>query len=80
MNNEVRMRRFRLIRSEDVSGVSGTGIVAEGVEFVNGMVAMSWISPYACVSTYNSIRSLEEVHGHEQRTLVEWIDKNESEI
>jgi hypothetical protein len=35
-----RMRLFLLIRNEDVSGVSGTGIVAEGVEFSDGTVAM----------------------------------------
>ncbi len=80
MGDEIKMRRFVLYRIEDVSGVSGTGTVAEGVEFVNGMVALSWISPYSCVNVYQSMRALEEVHGHEQRTLVKWIDKNENEI
>lgn len=78
--SDVKIRRFVLHRLEDVSGVSGTGIVAEGVEFVNGMVALSWISPYACVNVYQSMRALEEVHGHEHRTLVKWIDRNENEI
>lgn len=68
-------RRFRLVRNEDVSGISGTGIVAEGVEFVNGMVALSWFSPHACVNVYHSMRTVEELHGHQNRTLVEWIDK-----
>ncbi len=80
MSEEVKIRRFTLHRSEDVSGVSGTGVVAEGVEFVNGMVALSWISPYACVNVYQSMRALEEVHSHEHRTLVKWIDKNDNEI
>ena len=30
------MNSFILRRLEDVSGVSGTGVVAEGVEFSNG--------------------------------------------
>jgi hypothetical protein len=74
MNNEIKCRRFRLIRHEDVSGISGTGVVAEGVEFVNGMVALSWLSPHACVNVYHSVRTVEELHGHEHRTVIEWID------
>jgi hypothetical protein len=31
---------FMLRRTEDVSGLSGTGMVAEGVEFTDGRVAM----------------------------------------
>lgn len=34
------MRRFELHREEDVSGVSGTGVVAEGVAFSDGRVLM----------------------------------------
>ena len=34
------IKRFRFKRTEDVSGISGTGIVAEGVEFTNGKVVM----------------------------------------
>ena len=32
------MRLFVLLREEDVTGVSGTGIVAEGVEWQDGRV------------------------------------------
>ncbi len=74
MSNEIKCRRFRLVRHEDVSGISGTGIVAEGVEFVNGMVALSWLSPHACVNVYHSVRTVEELHGHEHRTVIEWVD------
>ena len=33
-------RRFLLLREEDISGVSGTGIVAEGIEFYDGVCAL----------------------------------------
>lgn len=39
------MRVFELERLEDVSGISGTGIVAQGVEFDNGKVCIAWGLP-----------------------------------
>ena len=39
------MRRFYMQRNKDVSGLSGTGIVAEGVVFTNGFVALTWLTP-----------------------------------
>lgn len=43
-------QRFRLVRHEDVSGVSGTGVVAEGVLFSSGKAVLSWCSEYGTVS------------------------------
>jgi len=68
------MRRFRLIRHEDVSGVSGTGVVAEGVRFSTGKVALSWCSNLHSVTVYDAVDDLERIHGHEGRTSIEWID------
>ena len=39
-------RAFVLQRNEDETGVSGTGIVAEGVEFSDGTVALRWTSAW----------------------------------
>lgn len=33
-------RRFTLVRHDDVTGVSGTGVVADGVRFPDGVVAL----------------------------------------
>ena len=55
------MRRFYLQRDADVSGVSGTGRVAEGVEFGNGMCALSFTSPYPHVNVYANLRAVEQV-------------------
>jgi len=74
LNKKFKGKRFYLQRNEDVSGLSGTGIVAEGIEFINGLVALSWLSPHPGVIVYPSMRQIEELHGHEGKTLVVWVD------
>lgn len=64
------MVKFWLQRTEDVSGVSGTGRVAEGVIFTNGKVALSWLTPTTSIVVYDSITVCEQIHGHEGRTRV----------
>jgi hypothetical protein len=68
------MRRFCLVRNEDVSGVSGTGVVAEGVVFSTGKVVLSWCSEYRSVTVYDTLADLETVHGHAGRTCIAWLD------
>lgn len=68
------MRRFVLRRIEDVSGTSGTGIVAEGVVFTNGYCALTWLTPLSSLAFYHSIDVLEKIHGHDGRTVLEHID------
>lgn len=69
-------RRFVLNRIEDVSGVSGDGIVAEGVEFSNGVVALQWTSefPTSVVFHDRGMESVEAIHGHGGKTRIEWVD------
>jgi len=69
------LRRFVLIRAEDVSGVSGTGIVAEGALSRTGKVVLFWITQYRSIAVYDSIDELIAIHGHDGRTIIEWIDK-----
>lgn len=66
--------RFRLVRREDRSGVSGVGIVAHGVWLPNGMVGLGWNSRTPSLSTFTHVDDLVEVHGHDGATLVDWID------
>lgn len=68
------MRRFQLNRREDVSHVSGTGIVAEGLEFHDGQVVISWLGVYHSVEVWPSIVAAEKIHGHGGLTVVEWLD------
>jgi hypothetical protein len=55
---------FRLLRHRDLSGVSGTGIVAEGVEFSDGAVAIRWLGEHPSTVAWNDIRHMEAIHGH----------------
>lgn len=67
-------RRFHLVRDEDVSTVSGTGVVAEGVQFSNQKVALNWTTRYTSTTVFDSLAVMVAIHGHEGRTRVEWID------
>lgn len=63
------MRTFHLMRTEDESGISGTGIVAEGVEFSSGKVCIAWVSGVVKSETiYDSIQEVEKIHGHGGKT------------
>jgi hypothetical protein len=63
-----RARTFKLVREDDETGISGTGIVAEGIEFSNGMCAMSWLTAMHSVAIYPNAKQLEAIHGHNGRT------------
>lgn len=65
------MKRFALMRLEDVSGLSGEGIVALGVEWDDGKVAMRWVvGDYRSTVVYDDIHAVEAIHGHEGRTMI----------
>ncbi len=66
--------RFLLVRSEDISGVSGIGTVAEGILFSTGKCVLAWTTRYRSVAIYDSLEELEAIHGHDGRTRVIWID------
>ncbi len=70
----LRMRRFFLKRNADVSGVSGIGVVAEGVRFTDGRVVLMWLRPPHAISVYGSIGEMLGVHGHEGSTTLMWLD------
>lgn len=68
------MRAFVLERSEDITGVSGVGTVAEGVEFSDGRVVLRWIvGDHRSTVTWDSIESVAAIHGHNGATKVRWL-------
>lgn len=67
-------RRFVLNRVEDATGTSGTGIVAEGIEFSDGSVALRWRSSVKSTAVYETIKAVAAIHGHGGRTQVLWLD------
>ncbi len=68
------MRLFVLNRVEDATGVSGTGIIAEGVQLTNGRCVLSWMTQHTSTGIYDNIEELEKIHGHQGMTKVEWVD------
>jgi len=69
-------KRFQLERDEDITGVSGTGVVAEGIEFSDGVVCLHWISswPSSIVHYDRGMDSVQHVHGHDGKTRIVYLD------
>lgn len=68
------MRLFELHRDIDSSGVSGTGVVAQGVQFDSGQCAMTWLTQWNSVAVYPDLETLEAIHGHNGNTRVVFIE------
>lgn len=66
------METFLLIRDADISGVSGTGVVAEGTKFTDGAVALRWLGKHPTTALHENIESVEFVHGHGGLTRIVW--------
>lgn len=67
------MQRFELHRDEDQSGVSGIGIVAEGVVFHDGTVALRWRTQFKSTALYATVDDMHAIHGHNGMTRIVWI-------
>ena len=65
---------FLLVRDEDVSGISGTGVVAQGVEFADGVVALRWLGQWPTSTAFHElgIESVKTIHGHGGKTRIVW--------
>lgn len=79
------LRRFELVRTEDASGISGTGVVAVGVEFPDGAVVLQWLNErnndvqterngLALYPSRSGVEDALEVHGHSGGTEVRFLD------
>lgn len=62
-----------LVRSEDVSGVSGTGDVALVELLRSGVLLVRWAAGGG-LTVWASTVPLLNVHGHDGRTIIEWAD------
>jgi hypothetical protein len=70
-----KVRRIALVRHEDVSGVSGTGVVAYGVLFPDGTIVLRWDTKVRSTTFYDSLADLETITGHGGKTTVELLDE-----
>jgi hypothetical protein len=68
-------RLLHLERDADVSGVSGTGVVAFGCEFPDGTIVLRWDTQVASTVFYSALRDLELIVGHGGRTRIVFDDE-----
>ncbi|HEY0474457.1 MAG TPA: hypothetical protein VGD34_22455 [Kribbella sp.] len=71
----MRPRTFELVRYRDLSGVSGTGVVAEGCVFTDGSVALRWRGNNPATAVWPDLDSVLAVHGHQGATEVRWLEQ-----
>jgi hypothetical protein len=64
------IKEFWLKRIEDETGISGTGMVARGVVLPSGAVVLEWQTFHSSIAIYKNIGDVEEIHGHNGKTLV----------
>lgn len=84
------MRRFELHRDVDVSGVSGTGVVADGACYdlawaftfpdsettvlPAGWCVIRWRGQYRSTVLWSSVEDAMAVHGHHGSARLVWLD------
>ncbi len=73
------MRFFELIRDEDISGVSGIGLVAVGVVFPSGKVVVEWLGSRNTFGIYDDLADVEHIHGHGGKTRVVFMRRAASD-
>jgi hypothetical protein len=67
-------RRFVLERVEDVTGLSGTGTVADGVQWPNGKVTLCWRGRHSSIAVWDDLNTALAIHGHEGATRAAFLD------
>ncbi|CAM5717931.1 hypothetical protein [Streptomyces fumanus] len=72
-------RLFTLERDTDITGVSGTGTVADGVLWPDGTVSIRWRGDRPSIVFWESLPDAEHVHGHQGATRFVWADNSEED-
>lgn len=67
-------RRFYLQRDQDISGVSGTGRVCNGVQWPDGSVSLRWLGAHPKIDFAENMGVVEFVHLHGGATRIVWLD------
>lgn len=71
-----------MVRNTDVTGFSGTGVVAEGIQFTDGSTVIRWCAPGKPSSTvtWDNITDAMKVHGHDGSTQLVWLEDVEAAV
>lgn len=65
---------FTLQRDHDITGVSGTGTVADGVLWPDNTVSIRWRGDRPSIVHWGALADAEHVHGHGGATRIVWRD------
>lgn len=68
------LRTGELFRHRDVTGQSGTGVIAQLTQFSNGKVALGWLGKYPTVDVLDDADQVLGIHGHNGATVIYWSD------
>lgn len=68
------MRCFELHRDVDVTGVSGTGFVAEGCVFDDGTTVVRWRGATPTTTVHADLDSVKAIHLHAGATRMVWVE------
>jgi hypothetical protein len=74
-SQNIGIRTFHIHRDEDESGVSGTGVVAEGAIYSNTKIVLSWLTVHKSMCIYDSLAEMMAIHGHGNKTRLVWDDE-----
>lgn len=70
-------RLFVLRRDRDITGVSGPGDVADGVQWADGSVVIRWRARPS-TAVWDNLDTMLSVHGHDGATRVVWADEDQA--
>jgi hypothetical protein len=63
-----------MVRDVDVTGISGTGSIAQGVVFADGTTVIHWQVGKPSTAVWVRLQDAIDVHGHEGLTRFVWLD------
>lgn len=69
--------RFEVHRHSDPTGLSGTGVIAEGVTFDDGRALTRWngyTTGVRQIDLWDHLDDILLVHGHGGATEIHWVD------
>ena len=72
-------------RQNDETGVSGTGVVIEGVQYATGQVVLHWLTPVprGSIAIFESLSDFKKVHVSphpDNKTIITWSDGRQEEF
>jgi DNA polymerase III epsilon subunit-like protein len=70
--NDQQVKTFVLHRTQDPTGISGTGIVAAGCVLPSGKVVLEWRGPRASITIHDTLDNVTAIHCHNGATVIEW--------